>query len=76
MDQPGRPVMFPMPRLARQPSARPRSPESVGRPVDPERNPDSEVRNLPFGTAGMVTYLIVEHERRVRHLAGHLAGPG
>ena len=41
------------------------APWSVGRSVNPERNPDSGVRNLSFGAAGMVTYLIVEHERRV-----------
>jgi len=40
-------------------------PWSVGRSVNPERNPDSGVRNLPFGTTGMITYLIVEHVRRV-----------
>ena len=27
--------------------------------------PGLGVRNLPFGAAGMITYLIVEHERRV-----------
>lgn len=36
-----------------------------GRSVNPERNPDAPVRNLPFGAAGMLTYLIVEEERRV-----------
>ncbi len=30
--------------------------------VNPERNPDSGVRNLPFGAAGMVTYLLVSAE--------------
>ncbi len=32
------------------------APWSVGRSVNPERNPYSGVRNLPFGAAGMVTY--------------------
>ncbi|MGH3612234.1 MAG: hypothetical protein ACRDRK_06445 [Pseudonocardia sp.] len=36
-----------------------------GRSVNPERNPDAAVRNLPFGEVGMLTYLIVEQERRV-----------
>ena len=36
-----------------------------GRPVNPERTPDGPLRHLPFGTAGMLTYLIVEHEQRV-----------
>lgn len=40
-------------------------PWSVGRSVNPERNPDSGVRNLPFDAAGMVTYLVVEQQRRV-----------
>lgn len=50
------------------------TPWSVGRSVNPERNPDSGVRNLPFGDAGMVTYLIVEHERRVDILLVTWAG--
>ena len=41
------------------------APWSAGRSVNPERNPDSGVRNLPFGAAGMVTYLVVEQQRRV-----------
>jgi hypothetical protein len=36
-----------------------------GRSVYPERNPDASVRNLPFGEAGMLTYLIIDQERRV-----------
>ena len=52
------------------------APWSVGRSVNPERNPDSGVRNLLFGAAGMVTYLIVEHERRVDILLVTWAGPG
>jgi hypothetical protein len=52
------------------------APWSVGRSVNPERNPDSGVRNLPFGAAGMVTYLIVEHERRVDILLVTWAEPG
>ncbi len=40
-------------------------PWGAGRSVNPERNPDSGVRNLPFGAAGMVTYLVVEQRRRV-----------
>lgn len=30
-----------------------------------EDNPDGAVRTLPFGRAGMVTYLILEDQRRV-----------
>ena len=30
-----------------------------------KRNPDAEVRTLPFGRAGMLHYLILEHQRRV-----------
>ena len=41
------------------------APWSAGRSVNPERNPDSGVRNLPFGSVGMITYLVVEHMRRV-----------
>ncbi len=41
------------------------APWSAGRSVNPERNPDSGVRNLPFASAGMITYLVVEHMRRV-----------
>ncbi len=52
------------------------APWSAGRSVNPERNPDSGVRNLPFGTAGMITCLIVEHERRVDILLITWAGPG
>ena len=33
-------------------------PWSAGRSVNPERNPDSGVRNLPFGDAGMVILLV------------------
>lgn len=33
-----------------------------GRSVNPGRNPDAPVRNLPFGATGMLTYLIVEHD--------------
>lgn len=33
--------------------------------MNPEKNPDVPVRNLPFGEAGMLTYLIVEQKRRV-----------
>jgi hypothetical protein len=40
-----------------------------------ERNPDSGVRNLPFGVAGMITYLVVEHERRVDILLVTWTGP-
>ncbi len=52
------------------------SPWSAGRSVNPERNPDSGVRNLLFDTTGMITYLIVEHERRVDILLVTWAGPG
>ena len=50
------------------------APWNVGRSVNPERNPDSGVRNLPFGTAGMVTYLVVEHRQRVDVLLVTWAG--
>jgi hypothetical protein len=40
-------------------------PWRAGRSVNPERNPDPGVRNLPFGAAGTVTYLVLERERRV-----------
>lgn len=36
-----------------------------GRSVNPELNPEAPVRNLPFGAAGMLTYLIVERDQRV-----------
>ncbi len=36
-----------------------------GRSVNPEQNPDGPVRNLPFGGAGMLTYLVLEEEQRV-----------
>ena len=52
------------------------APWSIGQWVNPERNPDSGVRNLPFGAAGMVTDLIVEHERLVDILLVTWAGPG
>ncbi len=42
--------------------------------MNPERNPDSGVRNLPFGATGMITYLVVEHERRVDILLVTWAG--
>ena len=51
------------------------TPWTVGRSVNPERNPDSGVRNLPFGVAGLLTYLVVEHERRVDILLVTWAGP-
>jgi hypothetical protein len=50
-------------------------PWSAGRSVNPDRNPDSGVRNLPFGAAGMVTYLVLEHERRVDILLITWVGP-
>lgn len=31
-----------------------------------KRNPTGEVRTLPFGAAGMVTYLILEYEQQVK----------
>ncbi|RZT84213.1 hypothetical protein EV383_1051 [Pseudonocardia sediminis] len=37
----------------------------LGPPVDAERNPDGPVRNLPFGTGGIITYLILERDHRV-----------
>jgi hypothetical protein len=51
------------------------APWRVGRSVNPERNPHSGVRNLPFGAAGMITYLVVEHARRVDILLITWAGP-
>ena len=51
------------------------APWSTGRSVNAERNPGSGVRNLPFSAAGMITYLIVEHERRVDILLVTWAGP-
>ncbi|MGH3906034.1 MAG: hypothetical protein ACRDTE_17910 [Pseudonocardiaceae bacterium] len=46
-----------------------------GDPIN-EDNPDAEVRTLPFGptTAGMLTYLIVEHDREVHVLLVQWAG--
>ncbi len=32
---------------------------------EPRTQPGLWVRNLPFGAAGMVTYLVVEQQRRV-----------
>jgi hypothetical protein len=46
----------------------------AGRSVNPERNPDSGGRNRPFGNAGMVTYLVVEHQQRVDVLLVTWAG--
>lgn len=46
----------------------------AGLPVNPQRTPDGPLRELPFGAAGMVTYLIVEHEQRVDVLLVHWAG--
>ena len=39
--------------------------ESAGRAVNPDLNPDAPVRNLPFGGTGMITYLVLERDRRV-----------
>lgn len=36
-----------------------------GRSVNPERDPDAAVRNLPFGASGMITYLILDRDQRV-----------
>jgi hypothetical protein len=36
-----------------------------GSAVNPQLNPDGPVRNLPFGVAGMLTYLILEDQQRV-----------
>jgi hypothetical protein len=36
----------------------------AGRPIN-EGNPDGNVRVLPFGTAALITYLILEDQRRV-----------
>ncbi|MGH3931972.1 MAG: hypothetical protein ACRDTF_18580 [Pseudonocardiaceae bacterium] len=33
-----------------------------------EDNPDGNIRTLPFGAAGMVTYLILERDREVHVL--------
>jgi hypothetical protein len=46
----------------------------VGRPINPVRTPDGPVRQVPFGTAELVTYLIVEHVQRVDVLLVHRAG--
>jgi hypothetical protein len=35
-----------------------------GQPIH-DRNPDGSVRVLPFGAAGLITYLILEDQRRV-----------
>ena len=37
-------------------------------------NPDGPVRQLPFGTAGMITYLILDDQRRVDVLIVTWAG--
>jgi hypothetical protein len=39
-----------------------------------ERNPSAEVRQLPFGDTGMITYLILEDLRRVDILIVTWAG--
>jgi hypothetical protein len=39
-----------------------------------DRNPDAPVRQLPFGAAGMITYLIVDQSRRVDVLIVTWAG--
>ncbi len=46
-----------------------------GNPIN-EDNPDGEVRTLHFGPggAGLVTYLIVEHDRQVHILLVQWAG--
>lgn len=36
-----------------------------GRAADPDENPGGAVRNLPFADAGIITYLILEADRRV-----------
>lgn len=36
-----------------------------GRSVNAEKNPDAPVRNLPFGRAGLLTYLVLDDEQRV-----------
>ena len=51
MDQPGRPVMFPMPRLARQPSAWPRSPPATGPSPRSTRSTASEQSSWPLNWA-------------------------
>ncbi len=33
--------------------------------MNPEKNPDAPVRNLPFGRAGLLTYLVLDDEQRV-----------
>ncbi|MCU1653981.1 MAG: hypothetical protein JWQ60_5130 [Pseudonocardia sp.] len=35
-----------------------------GEPIN-QQNPDGKVRVLPFGAAGLVTYLILEDQRQV-----------
>ena len=41
------------------------APGGAGRSVNPDLNPDAAVRNLPFGGTGMITYLVLERDRRV-----------
>ena len=36
----------------------------TGRPINPD-NPDGAVRTLAFGSAGMLTYLVLDDEKRV-----------
>ena len=36
-----------------------------GQSVNAEKNPDAPVRNLPFGRAGLLTYLVLDDEQRV-----------
>jgi hypothetical protein len=35
------------------------------RSVNAEKNSDAPVRNLPFGRAGLLTYLVLDDEQRV-----------
>ena len=35
-----------------------------GRPINPD-NPDGAVRTFAFGSAGMLTYLVLDDEQRV-----------
>ncbi len=57
------------------PGTAPSSISTASVTVNPERTPDSGVRNVPFGAGGMITYLIVEHERRADILLVTWAGP-
>lgn len=41
------------------------APQEAGTSVDPDRDPDAPVRNVPFGVGGLLTYLVLDRDRRV-----------